>query len=164
MDDGLLVTNLVYFGTLVIGGVMLVVVAFALLGTMFMAGVAQIGALLVRLGVKLGARLFVYRPEQTTTAPDRMEDHVRNAVVAKADAIIAEARTGQIRAAQVRAAQEASAEAPDDEAPDDAAPGAERSEEPPAAKPAKSEKPSLTLAYSDRTGPFTSPQPLVKAG
>ncbi|MDQ4503400.1 hypothetical protein [Sinomonas sp. ASV322] len=159
MDDGLLVTNLVYFGTLVIGGVMLAILAFALLGTMFVAGIAQVGALLVKLGVKVGAELFVYRPEeQTTTAPDRMEDHVRNAVVAKADAILAEARTGQLRATQT-----AAAEASDEAVLEDS----RRAEEPPAGlKPSKaaSEKPSLKLAYSDRTGPFTSPEPLVKAG
>lgn len=123
MDDGTVVANLVYSGTLMIGGVMLLILFVSLVITLLLAGAAQTMVSIV----KLGAKVFVYRPVHSS-AEATATDHVRSAVVAKADAILAAART----------------------------------EEPARAKAA--ERAPLTLAYSDRTGPFTGTQPLVKAG
>ena len=119
VDDGTVVANLVYSGTLMIGGVMLLILFASLVITLLLAGVAQT----LISAVKLGAKVFVYRPERSA-AQEPATEHVRNAVVAKADAILA----------------------------------ASQPEEPQPARPA------LTLAFSDRTGPFTGTQPLVKAG
>lgn len=160
MDNGLLVTNLVYMGTLVIGGVLLLVVIVSLVGTMLVAGIAQLAISTVKLSAKIGARVFVYRPE-TVAAEVGGSEHVRNAVVAKADAIIAAAKSG---------AEEAAATAKSEEAATAAAKRlreaakAEAEKAPAARAKAVSEKATLTLAYSDRTGPFTGTQPLVKAG
>jgi hypothetical protein len=127
VDDGTVVTNLVYGGTLMIGGVLLLILFVSLVITMLVAGVAQT---LISL-TKLGAKVFVYRPERSEVQA-AATDHVRKAVVAKADAILA----------------------------------ASHAEEEPAPAPTKTpaERATLTLAFSDRTGPFTGTQPLVKAG
>jgi flagellar basal body-associated protein FliL len=124
VDDGTVVANLVYGGTLMIGGVMLLILSVSLVITLLLAGVAQTMVSIA----KLGAKVFVYRPVHST-AEATATDHVRSAVVAKADAILAAART-----------------------------------EAPARAKAPAERAPLTLAYSDRTGPFTGTQPLVKAG
>jgi hypothetical protein len=122
VDDGTVVANLVYSGTLMIGGVMLLILFVSLVITLLLAGAAQTMISIA----KLGAKVFVYRPVHSTA---EATDHVRSAVVAKADAILAAARTAA-----------------------------------PARTKVPAERAPLTLAYSDRTGPFTGTQPLVKAG
>ncbi|WP_415855817.1 hypothetical protein [Sinomonas sp. G460-2] len=160
MNDGLLVTNLVYTGTLVIGGLLLLIVIVSLVGTMLVAGVAQLAISIAKLTVKLGAKVFVYRPE-TVEAQSSASEHVRNAVVAKADAILAAAKT---EAAEV-AASAKSSEAASAAAKRLREAAKSESEKAPAARAkAATDKATLTLAYSDRTGPFTGTQPLVKAG
>jgi predicted nucleic acid-binding Zn-ribbon protein len=157
VDDATVVANLVYSGTLVIGGVMLVIIFVSLVGTMLIAGVTQT---LISL-VKLGQRLFVYRPEQTTAVEDSTPAHVRNAVLAKADAILAASRVQAEESAAVAKAEEAAAA----EAERMRRAAKTEAEKAPAARAtAASEKAALTLAFPDRTGPFTGTQPLVKAG
>ncbi|WP_334171862.1 hypothetical protein [Sinomonas sp.] len=157
MDDGTVVANLVYGGTLMIGGVMLLIIFVSLVGTMLIAGVAQS---LISL-VKLGSRLFVYRPERTTAVEETAPSHVRNAVLAKADAILAASRVQAEEAAAVAKAEEAAVA----EAERMRRAAKTEGEKAPAARAkAVAEKGALTLAFSDRTGPLTGTQPLVKAG
>lgn len=160
VDGELLVTNLVYFGTLLIGGVLLLVIVVSLVGAAIVAGVAQLAISVVKLSGRIGAHIFVYHPEEAVAQVGPSE-HVRNAVVAKADAILAAARSG---------AEEAAATAKSNEAATAAArrqrEAAEReAEKAPAARAnSVAERAPLKLAYSDRIGPFTGTQPLVKAG
>ncbi len=152
MDDGTVVANLVYGGTLMIGGLMLLIIFVSLVGTMLVAGVAQTFISLV----KLGSRLFVYRPEQTTAVEDTTPAHVRNAVLAKADAILAASRQQAEHAAAAAKAEEAERMR--------RAASTEAEMSPAARAKAVAEKGGLTLAFSDRTPPRTGTQPLVKAG
>lgn len=157
VDDGTVVANLVYGGTLLIGGVMLLIIFVSLVGTMLIAGVAQT---LISL-TKLGSRLFVYRPERTAAAEETAPAHVRNAVLAKADAILAASRVQAAESAALAKAEEAAAA----EAQRIRSAAKTEAENAPAARTkVVAEKGSLTLAFSDRTPPLTGTQPLVKAG
>ncbi|KHL03934.1 hypothetical protein [Sinomonas humi] len=157
MDDATVVANLVYGGTLIIGGVMLLIIFVSLVGTMLIAGFTQT---LISL-VKLGSRLFVYRPERTTPAEEAAPAHVRNAVLAKADAILAASRVQAEESAAVAKTEEAAAA----EAERIRRAAKTEAEKAPAARAtAVAEKAARTLAFPERTGPFTGTQPLVKAG
>ena len=104
MDDALLVANLVYIGTLAIGGVLFIFFAMAFVITLFLAGFGQGVASLVGLMFRPLARLFEPGEAEGTTAVPAHPDYARAAVVAKADAILAAQKAALGAAAQAREA------------------------------------------------------------
>lgn len=97
MDDALMVTNLVYFGTLVIGGALLMFLTVATVITLMIAGAGQ-GVASVSMAVLRAARGLVERVLARRAAAvegpaaeteDARAEYARRAVIAKADALLA---------------------------------------------------------------------------
>ncbi|BCT77863.1 hypothetical protein SCMU_37050 [Sinomonas cyclohexanicum] len=93
MDDALAVTNLVYFGTVMIGGVLVAFLAVATTITLIICGAGQGVASLV------SAILRALRRQEQPAAPaeaarteNTRTEYTRQAIVAKADAILAARR------------------------------------------------------------------------
>ncbi|WP_077488881.1 hypothetical protein [Sinomonas mesophila] len=107
MDDALLVANLVYLGTLVIGGVLFLCFSMAFVIVLFLAGAGQGVASLLGIVLRPFQRLFARgQAQERTTAAPAGADSVRAAVVAKADAILAShSAATYASAAQSREAQ-----------------------------------------------------------
>lgn len=101
MDDALMVTNLVYFGTLMIGGVLLVFLAVATVITLVVAGVGQAVASILMALVRAIRGTVLEAPEVTAEAA--RTEYTRKAVVAKADAILASQRAAATAAAEAAA-------------------------------------------------------------
>lgn len=141
MDDALAVTNLVYVGTLAIGGALVAFLAVATIITLIIAGSGQaIASIVVRiLRVVRHARQSAGAAEETRTV------YTREAIVAKADAILAARRA---------AAEEKPAE-----------------QKPLAEKPAMPEPATAVVVphvrpatSSHRPGPHTGTQPALAVG
>ena len=131
MDDALAVTNLVYIGTLAIGGVLVAFLAVATFITLIIAGAGQAMASIV---------VRILRAVRRATQPEDAEDaartaYTREAIIAKADAILA---------AQRAAAEEKPAE-------EKLAP----------AKPSVAVVRVRPATSSHRPGPHTGTQPLL---
>ena len=154
MDDALLVANLVYIGTLAIGGVLFIFFSIAFVITLLLAGAGQGVASLLGLVLRPVHRLFRREQERTTAAPAQA-DYVRAAVVAKAEAILA----SQQATAQTAQAREAGT------------PADQRRPEPedvpaPAALPAPAPAPAQRLALTGKAAvavvrPHTGTQPIL---
>lgn len=112
MDDALMVTNLVYFGTLVIGGALLMFLTVATVITLMIAGAGQ-GVASVSMAVLRAARGLVERVLARRAAAvegpaaeteDARAEYARRAVIAKADALLA-AKQASATAASASAAE-----------------------------------------------------------
>lgn len=108
MDDALLVANLVYVGTLVIGGVLFSFFSMAFVIILFLAGTGQGAASLAGLLVRALPRLGRAEAQESTAPAPANADWVRAAVVAKADAILA----SQKAAARTAGAQDRESQGP----------------------------------------------------
>ncbi|GAB3272115.1 hypothetical protein GCM10027449_08410 [Sinomonas notoginsengisoli] len=158
MDDALMVANLVYFGTLVIGGVLLVFLAVATVITLVVAGTGQAVASVLMATVR-ALRGAVLEPP-TLAAEAARAEYTRQAVVAKADAILAAQRTVLTAAAKAAAAAptRTGAESEDGETTDEEV----------AIPVAASVKPAPVVTHMRptptvpaRTGPRTGTQPIL---
>lgn len=69
VDDGIFVTNLVYIGTLVVGGVLMLVVAFMGALAVLLAGLARLALWAVALGARIGSRILVRLTKAWGTRP-----------------------------------------------------------------------------------------------
>ena len=156
VDDALLVANLVYIGTLVIGGVLFAFFSMAFVITLFLAGTGQGIASLVGLVVRPLQRFRRPRSEQSTTAAAPVSaDYVRAAVVAKAEAILASQRAASAAAGSREA--ESSPEQLRPEPEDVPAPAAR-----PAALPAAAQRLAITgKAAAAVVRPHTGTQPIL---
>jgi hypothetical protein len=187
VDDALMVTNLVYFGTLMIGGVLLLFLGVATVITLVIAGTGQGAASLVMAALRalrdLVRRLAAHE-EPAATSEEARAEYARRAVVAKADAILA-ARKAAAEAASVAAADAREPRRPESE---EAATGDEEiavpaalaagpaypalahrlsvPAEPPRAAPARTAETAVVARMRParplpRTGPHTGTQPVL---
>lgn len=156
MDDALAVTNLVYFGTVMIGGVLVAFLAVATTITLIICGAGQGVASLV------SAILRALRRQEQPAAPvaarseNTRTEYTRQAIVAKADAILA-AR---------RAAADAKSDTPKTEPATPAAmkPAAAKAGEPAPAKPAAVVAHTRPAPAAHRPGPHTGTLPVLAVG
>ena len=157
MDDALLVANLVYIGTLVIGGVLFAFFSMAFVITLFLAGTGQGVASLIGLVVRPLQRLRRRQAQESTTAAAPVStDYVRAAVVAKAEAILASQKAVSVAAGSREA--DSSSEQLRPEPEDVPAPAAR-----PAALPAAAQRLAITgkAAASAVVRPHTGTQPIL---
>lgn len=181
VDDALMVTNLVYFGTLMIGGVLLVFVTAAMAITLVIAGagqgVASLAAAAVRAVLALVGRARLQRSAAPEEAPGQTEEaraeYARRAVVAKADALLAAKRAAAAAASEAAAGSRSprATEAEDVEPADEeiaipvlvSAPAAREAQP----EPARTSEPAVVARMRParpmpaRPGPHTGTQPIL---
>lgn len=104
MDDTLLVANLVFIGTLIMGVLLFVFLAGAFVITLLIAGAGQGVASVIGLALRPFRRLAEDAAAERTTAEAARADHVRAAVIAKADAILAAQRAATVAAGEAASA------------------------------------------------------------
>ncbi|WP_430297463.1 hypothetical protein [Sinomonas sp. B1-1] len=163
MDDALLVANLVYIGTLILGGVLFAFLAAAFGITLLIAGAGQGIASIIGLLLRPLRRTAGQTAAERTTADAADADHIRTAVIAKADAILASQRAAAV------ASSEAASSARD---PKRDATGATQAEDEdvavPAAAPAASTtavEATVTLVRPAASRPIhTGTQPVLAVG
>jgi hypothetical protein len=164
VDDALAVTNLVYVGTVVIGGLLVAFLAVATFITLIIAGAGQGVASLVTRVVRLLKR--EQRPADAVA--DARAEHARQAIVAKADAILAAQRAAAEAAAArpTPAVQPAPATKPArPEQPASAEkPAADQPAKAPASKPTVVVVRALPATTAHRPGPHTGTQPVLVVG
>lgn len=171
MDDALMVTNLVYFGTLIIGGALVVFLATATVITLIIAGAGQGVASIVATIL----RLLRTRPreEPAMLAEAARTEYTRKAVAAKADAILAARRADAAPASAATAASKAAASpsqasGSEDAEPDDeevAIPAAFAATKPAPARAIAVVAPMRTAWPAPaRSGPHTGTQPALVVG
>ncbi|WP_369045620.1 hypothetical protein [Sinomonas sp. P10A9] len=172
MDDALMVTNLVYFGTLIVGGALIVFLAAATVITLIIAGAGQGVASIVATILRLLRTRPHEEPEMLAEAA--RTEYTRKAVVAKADAILAARRADAAAASAATAASKAAAASPsqasgsEDAEPDDeevAIPAAFAATKPAPARAIAVVSPMRTARPAPaRSGPHTGTQPALVVG
>lgn len=168
MDDALLVANLVYLGTLVIGGALLAFLAAATAMTLVIAGMGQGVASILTLvwrALRAAVRAATGRAtaERTTaegapTTPEALRaEYARQAVIAKADALLAAKKSAATAASEAAA----TAREPRSTESEDAVPADDDVAVPAATEPAivTHMRPAPV-----RTGPHTGTQPALAVG